>query len=225
MPNVESDDEQIHEDYKTEGEVDDFLIHRDDDEVTDNPSMNGMSEDKYIEEPRRKMKQEEIFEGLIQEEQNQYNREVIPKKKKRVLSEAHKKKLFLGREKALATRRKNKKEKDELKQLERQKKDIEKNKLKDYVNNNGQSIPKVEKVEEYKKVIEDGEGKYTLKDLEEAQTKAIEKYEELRKSRKQKKKKEEEVNKHDEQTKKKLQQALQPSNFLYGQDNYFDNCF
>jgi len=122
----------------------------------------------------------------------------------RKLSDEHRAKLALAREKALATRRKNAEEKKKMKQIEKQTKELKKRKAQ----------KDLEQLED--EVINDKPVKSTTttsyptsmitrKDLEEAQLDAIMKYEAIRKARKEEKKKTQMI----EQQKKDLQKKIQ----------------
>jgi len=126
-----------------------------------------------------------------------------PQKKKRVLSQDHKAKLALAREKALATRRAKAEEKKRMKQIENETKVLRKKKaekdledLKSNVNNEkpvpttSQSTAPVQT--------------FTKQDLENAQLEAIIKYETIRKARKEEKKKEKMIIEQREQMKRQI---------------------
>ena len=123
-------------------------------------------------------------------------------KKKRQLSEEHKAKLALAREKALVTRRKNAEEKKKMKQIEKQTKELRKKKAQ----------KDLEQLED--EVIHDKPVKstpvshgqtFTKEDLENASLEAIMKYEAIRKARKEEKKKQQMI----DQQKKDLQKKIQ----------------
>ena len=129
-------------------------------------------------------------------------------KKKRQLSEEHKAKLALAREKALVTRRKKAEEKKKMKEIENKTKELKKKKaqkdleqLEDEVINNkphNNSKSSTTTTSYPTSMI-------TRKDLEEAQLDAIMKYEAIRKARKEEKKKVQMI----EQQKKDLQKKIQ----------------
>ncbi len=123
-------------------------------------------------------------------------------KTKRKLSEDHKAKLALAREKALITRRKNAEEKKRMKQIEKQTKELKKKKAQ----------KDLEQLED--EVINDKPVKstpvshgqtFTKEDLENASLEAIMKYETIRKARKEEKKKQQMI----DQQKKDLQKKIQ----------------
>ena len=125
-----------------------------------------------------------------------------PQKKKRQLSEEHKAKLALAREKALVTRRKKAEEKKKMKEIENKTKELKKKKaqkdleeLEDEVIHDKPSKPTI---------VNQGP-MFTKEDLENAQLDAIMKYEAIRKTRKEEKRKVQII----EQQKKDLQKKIQ----------------
>jgi len=168
-----------------------------------------------------------------------------PKRKKRPpMSEEHKKKLAEARVKALETRRRNAQEKKELKELEKKKKQIEKQRLKDFVE--GKETKQIETPPKIMKVVEEPKSEVriekpipqpepkkereyiTKQELEESNLKAILAYEAIRKKRKEEKKKKEEEQRELDQVKKKIQRAMPSTKAYYGRelpDDYFNNCF
>lgn len=129
-------------------------------------------------------------------------KEVKEPKKKRQLSEEHKAKLALAREKALATRRAKAEEKKKMKEIETKTKELKKKK----------AVKDLEELEEevtkpVKSAPLQGQGNssmFTKQDLEEAQLQAIMNYEKIRKARKEEKKKQQMI----EQQKKDLQKKI-----------------
>lgn len=167
-----------------------------------------ITEDEEIVEMPSKMKKNEIFD--IPDDPP-----VKQRKKRPPMTEEHKAKLKLAREKALATRRANAKEKKELKDLEKRAKQKKKDDLKKYVEGDE---PKQEKVIEKHVTPE--------VDVEKAVLDGIMKYESIRKQRKKKKQEEMVVKNDEEKVKKQINHALQQNTPLYyGQQGYFDNCF
>jgi hypothetical protein len=124
-----------------------------------------------------------------------------PLKKKRQLSDDHKAKLALAREKALATRRAKAEEKKRMKQIENETKSLRKKKaekdledLKSNVNNE-------------KPVINTNSApvqSFTKEDLENAQLSAIIHYETIRRARKEEKNKEKMIEEQREQLKRQI---------------------
>ena len=183
------------------------FVYEEDPEVI-NPSNNGMSEDKEIIE-------ESIFENIPKKE---------PKKKTRKpMSEEHKAKLKLAREKAMAVRKAKAQEKkkmkemdNETKQLQKLKKEKEFNKLKKEVLEDEPSIsapaPVPAPMPAPAPTPKSSPSGITKADLEEAQLNAIMKYEALRKERKKvKKQNQDEVNRNNEM-RRKLLRAMNPQN-------------
>jgi len=127
--------------------------------------------------------------------------QVKQEKKKRQLSEEHKAKLALAREKALATRRAKAEEKKKMKEIETKTKELKKKK----------AVKDLEELEEevtkpVKSAPLQGQSSmFTKQDLEEAQLQAIMNYEKIRKARKEEKKQQQMI----DQQKKDLQKKIQ----------------
>jgi hypothetical protein len=168
-----------------------------------NPSLNGMGEDIIYSEA----KEEEKLEETPKPKPKPVKTEPPAKqtKKKRQLSEEHKAKLALAREKALATRRAKAEEKKKMKEIENKTKELRKKKaqkdleqLEDEVTNNKPQKTSLDTTS-YPTSM------FTKKDLEDAQLDAIMKYEAIRKARKEEKKKQQMI----DQQKKDLQKKIQ----------------
>jgi hypothetical protein len=169
-----------------------------------NPSLNGLNEDIVIEEVKV---HETPPVGAKQTKSkpkadNVKKTDSETKKKKRQLSEEHKAKLALAREKALVTRRAKAEEKKKMKEIENKTKELQKKKaqkdleqLEDEVINDKPS----------KTTIVNQGTMFTKEDLENAQLDAIMKYEAIRKARKEEKKKQQLI----DQQKKDLQKKIQ----------------
>jgi hypothetical protein len=168
--------------------------------IYDNPSMNGMGEDLVIEQVKQ-TKKEKV------------------KKPRKPMSEEHKQKLALAREKAMAVRKAKAEEKKKMKDLENEEKELLK-------------AQKVKKVQKLKKEVEQVEEEvvqkpqqisgFTKKDLEDAQLDAIMKYETLRKQRKAEKKRQEQL----EADKQNIIRQIQPQGYRYRDgSNKWDQCF
>jgi len=158
---------------------------------------------------QKKINEEQTKELIISEvSESESPPTPLPQKKqtknktKRKLSEDHKAKLALAREKALITRRKNAEEKKRMKQIEKQTKELKKKKAQ----------KDLEQLED--EVIHDKPVKstpvshgqtFTKEDLENASLEAIMKYETIRKARKEEKKKQQMI----DQQKKDLQKKIQ----------------
>lgn len=126
-----------------------------------------------------------------------------PQKKKRVLSQEHKAKLALAREKALATRRAKAEEKKRMKQIENETKVLRKKKaekdLEDLKSNINNEKPQTNLPTSTAPVQT-----FTKQDLENAQLSAIIQYETIRKARKEEKKKEKMIQEQKEQMKRQI---------------------
>ena len=161
-----------------------------------------------------------IYEKIV------VDKPVKQKKPRKPMSEEHKAKLALAREKAMIARKAKAEERKKMKALENEEKELLKQQ-------------KVKKVEKLKKEVEEPEvevtqmtqkistSTITRKDLEDAQFDAIVKYETLRKQRKAEKKEQQML----DQTKKELLNKLQPQQYSYGARvngrlvNKWDSCY
>ena len=149
-----------------------------------------------------------------------------PRKKRPPMSEEHKKKLALAREKAMEARKKKAQEKKEAKELEKEEKELLKKQ-------------KVKRVKQLKEEVEDGtEGAiidpphmkesqrvgvtvFSKKDLEEAQLEAIIKYDKLRKERKKDKLEKQKKEAEEEAIRQQLRRAVAPPQ----EYNPFSGCY
>ena len=141
-----------------------------------------------------------------------------PRKPRPPMSEAHKEKLKLAREKAMASRKKKAQERKESKELEKQEKELLKK----------QKVKRVQKLKEeveedipLKEVVK--EQSFTKKDLEEAQLQAIMNYEKIRKSRKAEKQIRQKKEAEEEAIKNQLRRAVAPPQPEY--NNPFSGCY
>ena len=224
----------IVEDYVEEntGETIPNFVYED----NDNPSLNGFGEDIRPEEKGtfeeaeklqkqfdeelevqpelpNKMSKEEIFD--IGEPKSKPKKE---RKKRPPMSEEHKAKLKLAREKALAVRRKNSQDKKEMKELEKKAKQKKKEELKKYVGEDKD----VEGGMKLQKQVERNNGI----DVEKAVLDGIMKYEAIRKQRKLKKNEEKKVQEDKDKLKNQINNAMKPNHSIYyGDKDYFNNCF
>ena len=130
-------------------------------------------------------------------------KEVKEPKKKRQLSEEHKAKLALAREKALATRRAKAEEKKKMKEIETKTKELKKKKAVKDLEELEEEVTKPVKSTPLQK--QGNSSMFTKQDLEEAQLQAIMNYEKIRKARKEEKKKQQMI----DQQKKDLQKKIQ----------------
>ena len=140
-----------------------------------------------------------------QAKQTQAKQTQAKQKEKRRLSDEHRAKLALAREKALETRRRNAEEKKKMKEIETKTKELKKKKavkdleqLEDEVVNADKSQPVISTTVQQNVM-------FTKKDLEDAQLQAIMNYETIRKARKEEKKKQQMI----DQQKKDLQKKIQ----------------
>tara|TARA_R110000787_G_scaffold125789_1_gene236955 strand:+ start:670 stop:1353 length:684 start_codon:yes stop_codon:yes gene_type:complete len=201
--------------------------------------------------PKQQIKQEDIFkdfapsptEPTMTETPKQDKMKV--KKKRPPMSEEHKEKLKQARGKALETRRRNAREKAEIKELHKMKKKNELEQLRAEVN--GDKRPPrvkevIEEVQEYKPppkpkpepapVRTEPTGQYTKADLLKAQQEAVMSYERARQYKKRIKKEQEEK---EAEHRLKLATAIsrntpqrsQIDNYKprLGETDYWDNCF
>lgn len=197
------------------------------DEITDikTPEKNKIQEEDIFVDKKKKLEIKEVIEEIPQTPRPAPKKE----RKKRVMTEEHKQKLALAREKALAKRRENAARKKEIKQLEKEaeeqkyqelKEKVRPQKKKEVIKETSGFIHEEEKrvEKELKKVNKN----YTQEDLDQAVLNGIMKYDSLRKERKKKKQEQKDLNKHEEQVKKKIQQVINQPVQDY---NFFDNCY
>tara|TARA_R110000737_G_scaffold6594_3_gene20713 strand:- start:673 stop:1338 length:666 start_codon:yes stop_codon:yes gene_type:complete len=215
--------------------------------VTD---MNNVSDTEDTEEelppsPKQQIKQEDIFKDFTPDPtmtETPKQDKIKVKKKRPPMSEEHKEKLKQARGKALETRRRNAREKAEIKELQKMKKKNELEQLRAEVN--GDKPPPrvkevIEEVEEYTPPPKPApapapqpRGQYTKEDLLKAQQDAVMSYERARQYKKKIKKEQEE-----QEEAHRLQMATaisrnaprksQVDNYKprYGDNDYWDNCF
>ena len=142
-----------------------------------------------------------------------------PRKPRPPMSEEHKEKLKLAREKAMASRKAKAQERKENKQLEKEEKELLKKQ-------------KVKRVQKLKEEVEDepthmkeservGVTVFSKKDLEQAQLQAIMNYEKIRKSRKEEKKERMKKEAEEEALKNQIRRAVAPPK----EYNPFQNCY
>lgn len=143
-----------------------------------------------------------------------------PRKKRPPMSEEHKAKLALAREKAMAARKKKAQEKKEAKELEKEEKELLKKQ-------------KVKRVKQLKEEVDEGSildpppkkeqvQTFSKKELEEAQLQAIMNYEKIRKSRKAEKQERQKKEAEQEALKAQLRRAVAPPQQEY---NPFLGCY
>jgi len=140
------------------------------------------------------------------------------KKPRKPMSEEHKAKLAIAREKAMESRKANAVERKKMKELESEEKELLK-------------TQKVKRVQKLKAEVNDDEIStptkttgLSKKDLEDAQLEAIMKYEAIRKKRKEEKKQAQMI----EEGKQKMLNNIQRATGMYKYkdgSNRFDNCY
>jgi hypothetical protein len=138
-----------------------------------------------------------------------------PRKKRPPMSEEHKAKLALAREKAMESRKKKAQERKENKALDTEEKELLKKQKVKRVNQ-----LKEEVLEEPTKINK--ESSFSKKDLEDAQLHAIMNYEKIRKQRKEEKKERQKQEAEQEALKAQLRQAVAPPKQEY---NPFSGCY
>ncbi len=144
-----------------------------------------------------------------------------PRKKRPPMTEEHKAKLALAREKAMASRKKKAQEKKENKALELEEKELLKKQKVKRVRKLKEEVGEDDEAPQPSKTIK--EKTFSKQDLEEAQLQAIMNYEKIRKSRKEKKKIEQEKNKEQEALRNQIRRAVAPPQKEY--NNPFQNCY
>jgi hypothetical protein len=178
--------------------------------------------------PKTKSKREdmnvnEIFNmpEAVSQEPVKLTKKGKPRKKRPPMSEEHKAKLALAREKAMEARKKKAQEKKENKALELEEKELLKKQ-------------KVKRVKQLKEEVDEGsildpsisnskkEQSFTKKDLEEAQLQAIMNYEKIRKERKKEKQERLKKEAEEEAIKAQLRRAVAPPPQEY---NPFSGCY
>ena len=216
-------------------------------------SINNVSDTEDTEEelppsPKQQIKQEDIFKDFTPDPtmtESPKQDKIKVKKKRPPMSEEHKEKLKQARGKALETRRRNAREKAEIKELQKMKKKNELEQLRAEVN--GDKPPPrvkevIEEVEEYTPPptapqpapapAPQPRGQYTKEDLLKAQQDAVMSYERARQYKKKIKKEQEE---QEEAHRLKMATAIsrnaprksQVDNYKprFGDQDYWDNCF
>lgn len=174
---------------------------------------------------------EKVF-SLISKNEDKPLKPVKEKKKRKPMSEEHKAKLKVAREKAMAVRKANAEERKKMKAVDKEEKELLKKqkvkrvqKLKKEVEEDEQAEQTQEPV---KKVREPSYPTSTItkKDLEDAQLDAIMKYEAMRKQRKAEKKQAEMVEKERLKMLNTINRATGGANYRYGDgSNRFDKCY
>lgn len=143
-----------------------------------------------------------------------------PRKKRPPMTEEHKAKLALAREKAMASRKKKAQEKKENKALELEEKELLKKQKVKRVRKLKEEVGEDDEAPQPSKTIK--EKTFSKQDLEEAQLQAIMNYEKIRKSRKEKKKIEQEKNAEQEALRNQIRRAVAPPQEEY---NPYSMCY
>jgi hypothetical protein len=209
-----------------EDEIEEFNEDKDKETGEENPNFIYSDEEDLIKKvvPKAKSKRDEmnineIFnmpqQSQVEEANVKLTKKGKPRKKRPPMSEEHKAKLALAREKAMESRKKKAQERKENKALETEEKELLKKQKVKRVNQ-----LKEEVLEEPTKINK--ESSFSKKDLEDAQLQAIMNYEKIRKQRKEKKRIEQEKNKEEEMLKAQLRQAVAPPKQEY---NPFSGCY
>lgn len=227
MDFIPSDDES-NIDETIEDNIEDFNEEKD-------ISQEEINEDKVekvvpkAKSKREDMKVEEIFnmpesntkvkDVIINDPNVKLTKKGKPRKPRPPMSEAHKEKLKLAREKAMASRKAKAQERKESKELEKQEKELLKKQ-------------KVKRVQQLKEEVEEDtppsiiketkkQSSFTKEDLEEAQLQAIMNYEKIRKERKKEKQERLKKEKEQEALKQTIRRAVAPPQ----EYNPFNGCY
>lgn len=222
LPEVQMDfipsDDESNIGENIEDEVDDF----NEDEDISQEDIQESKIEKVV--PKAKSKREDmnvndIFnlpnDGTIQKDVK-LTKKGKPRKQRPPMTEEHKEKLKIAREKAMASRQKKAAERREAKDLELQEKELLKKQ-------------KVKRVQKLKEEVDDEipkeikkEANFTKKDLEDAQLQAIMNYEKIRKSRKAEKEERKKKEAEEEAIRNQLRRAVAPPQQEY---NPFSGCY
>tara|TARA_R110000822_G_scaffold54469_9_gene139503 strand:+ start:60 stop:755 length:696 start_codon:yes stop_codon:yes gene_type:complete len=160
------------------------------------------------------------------------------RKKRKPMTDDQKEKLALARGKALEVRRAKAKDKQELKDLQKMKKQKELNDLREEVGMKKKVVQEVHEEEEsgganfiYDEPLTEQQTKvkqekyYTQADVDKATLNAIMGYETIRKERKAEKLIRTSKEREEKRVAETIRKVIQPRNITYGQEGYFDNCF
>lgn len=141
----------------------------------------------------------------------------VPRKKRPPMSEEHKQKLALAREKAMASRKKKAADKKVAKALELEEKEL----LKKQKHKRVQKLKEEVEEEDTPPQPIKSQAIFTKEQLEEAQLNAIMNYEKIRKTRKAEKKEKQKKDMEEEALKQTIRRAVQPQQ----EYNPFMNCY
>lgn len=179
-----------------------------------------------VKSKRENMNPNDIF-NLPEEKKQEVNEIVkltkkgLPRKKRPPMSEEHKKKLALAREKATIARKNKAKERQEAKELEKQEKQLLKKQKEKRVKQLKEEVDETNEVDETITKKSNNSLMFSKKDLEDAQLNAIMNYEKIRKERKKEKQERQKKEKEQEQIKATLRRAVQPQQ----EYNPFSGCY
>jgi hypothetical protein len=223
MDFIPSDNESEVDEDNIEENIDDFNEDKD-------ISQEEINEDKVekivpkAKSKREDMNVEDIFnlpndKVIIQNPNVKLTKKGKPRKQRPPMSEEHKEKLKLAREKAMASRKAKAQEKKEAKELEKQEKELLKKQKVKRVQQLKQEVEQDDKP----KILKEPSQKtsFTKEDLEEASLKAIMNYEKIRKTRKEEKKIKQQEEKEQEILKARLRRAVTPQQ----EYNPFNGCY
>ena len=209
----------------------DFIPSEDEDEIAENkPHEEGTyeeAENLKVDTDSDEEIVEQVKEVIFEKKQKpkkepKLNKNGTERKKRPPMSEEHKKKLQLAREKAMAVRKAKAEEKKKDKQLEKEEKELLKKQKVKRVQKLKQEVEEDEPPKQEKKI----EPKYptstiTKKDLEDAQLEAIVKYEKIRKQRKLEKQERLKKEKEEQNIRETLMRAVNPPK----EHNPFAGCY
>ena len=201
MPEVIERDKIVENDIfdlKMKENVEDLIIEEAEPLPTPQPKQTQAKQTQAKPKPPEKQTQPQAKQTQAKQTQAKQTKKT---KTGRKLSEEHKAKLALAREKALVTRRKNAEEKKKMKEIEKQTKELKKKKAQKDLK---QLEDEVINDKPVKSVIQQGTT-FTKEDLENAQLDAIMKYEAIRKARKEEKKKQQMIDNQKKELQKKIQ--------------------
>jgi hypothetical protein len=233
LPEVVDNFEPDENDLKIKVEVDDVS---DDEDIPTTPTTTTETIEDVMPKPKSKKEKlnvNEVFD-LPKETPIQpivetappvkLTKKGVPRKKRPPMSEEHKQKLALAREKAMESRKKKAADKKVAKALELEEKELLKK----------QKHKRVQKLKEEVEATESPNGEeappqptkqpsnfFTKEQLEEAQLNAIINYEKIRKTRKAQKKEQQKKDMEEEALKQTIRRAVQPQQ----EYNPFMNCY
>ena len=176
-------------------------------DIFDLPNLGVMPE-----KVKEDLKYEGMEDGLdyLQEKPKPKPKPVKQKKPRKPMTEEHKAKLAIAREKAMLVRKQKAEEKKKMKALDNEEKELLKKQKYKKVQKLKEEVDE-EEVPKTPKNSPPAQTGFSKKDLEDAQYDAIIKYETLRKQRKAEKKKKEAL----EKSKQELVQKLKPQGYQY----------